>query len=175
MSRPTLPISADEAAAFELPMDQGPSASASAFATADNNGVSQGGINTINIRVSGEDYNESESRPFLPPSSGPTATGGNGHEAHHSNTLNMATSSPYRLARGERLRGVANRIIFSRYYVLFYGVMMVLSLTTVVLSLMARSESLNLYFCDCSLHKSIRRFKAIVILRLYAATSFRLI
>lgn len=52
----------------------------------------------------------------------------------------MATASQYRLQRGERLKGVANRIIFSRYYVLFYGVMMVLSLATVVLSLMARSE-----------------------------------
>lgn len=60
------------------------------------------------------------------------------------NGSSMATASQYRLQRGERLRGVANRIIFSRYYVLFYGVMMVLSLATVVLSLMARGKSYSL-------------------------------
>lgn len=47
--------------------------------------------------------------------------------------------SPYRLPPGEQLRGVANRIIFSRYYILFYFVMMSLSLATVVLSLVATS------------------------------------
>jgi len=45
--------------------------------------------------------------------------------------------SPYHLPASEQLRGVANRIIFSRYYILFYFVMMCLSLTTVVLSLIA--------------------------------------
>jgi hypothetical protein len=50
-----------------------------------------------------------------------------------------ATRSPYQVATGEQLRGVANRIIFSRYYILFYFVMMSLSLTTVVLSLIATS------------------------------------
>ena len=48
--------------------------------------------------------------------------------------------SPYRLPASEQLRGVANRIIFSRYYILFYFVMMTLSLTTVILSLIATSE-----------------------------------
>lgn len=53
-------------------------------------------------------------------------------------------SSPYRLATGEQLRGVANRIIFSRYYILFYFIMMVLSLTTVVMSLIATSASASM-------------------------------
>lgn len=48
--------------------------------------------------------------------------------------------SPYHLPASEQLRGVANRIIFSRYYILFYFVMMSLSLTTVVLSLIATSK-----------------------------------
>lgn len=47
--------------------------------------------------------------------------------------------SPYRLGAAEQLRGVANRIIFSRYYILFYFVMMSLSLATVILSLVATS------------------------------------
>lgn len=50
------------------------------------------------------------------------------------------TRSPYHLPTSEKLRGVANRIIFSRYYVLFYFVMMILSMVTVVMSLMATSE-----------------------------------
>lgn len=50
--------------------------------------------------------------------------------------------SPYRLPASEQLRGVANRIIFSRYYILFYFVMMTLSLATVIMSLIATSESL---------------------------------
>jgi hypothetical protein len=45
--------------------------------------------------------------------------------------------SQYTIQTSERLKGVANRIIFSRYYILFYFIMMSLSLTTVVLSLMA--------------------------------------
>ena len=49
--------------------------------------------------------------------------------------------SPYHLPASEQLRGVANRIIFSRYYILFYFVMMSLSLTTVVLSLIATRKS----------------------------------
>ncbi|KAI9633386.1 uncharacterized protein MKK02DRAFT_18347 [Dioszegia hungarica] len=48
--------------------------------------------------------------------------------------------SPYHLPTSEKLRGLANRIIFSRYYVLFYFVMMSLSMVTVVMSLMARRE-----------------------------------
>ncbi|GMK54192.1 hypothetical protein CspeluHIS016_0107780 [Cutaneotrichosporon spelunceum] len=48
--------------------------------------------------------------------------------------------SPYRLPASEQLRGVANRIIFSRYYIVFYFVMMTLSLATVVLSLIATSQ-----------------------------------
>ncbi len=51
--------------------------------------------------------------------------------------------SPYHLPASEQLRGVANRIIFSRYYILFYFVMMALSLTTVVLSLMATRRLLS--------------------------------
>ena len=49
----------------------------------------------------------------------------------------IPSRSPYHLPRSEQLRGVANRIIFSRYYILYYAVMMGLSLTTVVLSLIA--------------------------------------
>ncbi|CAD6573585.1 MAG: hypothetical protein TREMPRED_000862 [Tremellales sp. Tagirdzhanova-0007] len=48
--------------------------------------------------------------------------------------------SSYHLPASEQLRGVANRIIFSRYYILFYFVMMSLSLTTVILSLIATHE-----------------------------------
>lgn len=54
------------------------------------------------------------------------------------NTAGHHTS--YRLPPSEQLRGVANRIIFSRYYILFYFIMMSLSLTTVVLSLVATSK-----------------------------------
>ncbi len=42
---------------------------------------------------------------------------------------------PYRLSTSERARGLANRILFSRYYIIFYLVMTGLSLATVVLSL----------------------------------------
>jgi hypothetical protein len=49
--------------------------------------------------------------------------------------------SQYTIQTSERLKGVANRIIFSRYYILFYFIMMSLSLTTVVLSLMATRKS----------------------------------
>lgn len=48
--------------------------------------------------------------------------------------------SHYQLSTPEQLKGVANRIIFSRYYVVFYFVMMCLSLGTVVLSLIATRE-----------------------------------
>lgn len=58
----------------------------------------------------------------------------------NNNGNSMPTRSPYHLPTSEKLRGVANRIIFSRYYVLFYFVMMSLSMVTVVISLMARSE-----------------------------------
>lgn len=51
--------------------------------------------------------------------------------------------SQYTIQTSERLKGVANRIIFSRYYILFYFIMMSLSLTTVVLSLIATRESLR--------------------------------
>ena len=53
----------------------------------------------------------------------------------------IPSRSPYHLPRSEQLRGVANRIIFSRYYILYYAVMMGLSLTTVVLSLIATRGS----------------------------------
>ncbi|OCF33096.1 hypothetical protein I317_01896 [Kwoniella heveanensis CBS 569] len=45
--------------------------------------------------------------------------------------------SQYHLPPSEQLRGVANRIIFSRYYILFYGAMMGLSFATLVISLIA--------------------------------------
>lgn len=64
----------------------------------------------------------------------------------HVNQGNSAATpsrSIYHLPTSEKLRGVANRIIFSRYYVLFYGVMMTLSMVTVVLSLMSRREWSN--------------------------------
>ena len=53
----------------------------------------------------------------------------------------QAFKSQYTIQTSERLKGVANRIIFSRYYILFYFIMMSLSLTTVVMSLMATRES----------------------------------
>ncbi|OWZ45897.1 hypothetical protein AYX14_01897 [Cryptococcus neoformans] len=49
----------------------------------------------------------------------------------------VPSRSPYHLPASEQLQGVANRIIFSRYYILFYGAMMALSLATLVLSLVA--------------------------------------
>ncbi|ORY30823.1 hypothetical protein BCR39DRAFT_494399 [Naematelia encephala] len=48
-----------------------------------------------------------------------------------------STASMYHLPPSEQLRGVANRIIFSRYYILFYLVMFGLGVGTVVLSLIA--------------------------------------
>jgi hypothetical protein len=51
----------------------------------------------------------------------------------HSSTT--TTRSPYRLTTSERARGLANRILFSRYYIIFYLVMTGLSLATVILSL----------------------------------------
>jgi hypothetical protein len=71
---------------------------------------------------------------------GPISLGNNNHNngAHSSQT---PSRSMYHLPASEQLRGVANRIIFSRYYILFYFVMMSLSATTVVLSLMSRGES----------------------------------
>ena len=52
-------------------------------------------------------------------------------------TAPIATTSQYRIRPSEKFRGVANRIIFSRYYIGFYFIMMSLSLTTVILSLKA--------------------------------------
>lgn len=78
-------------------------------------------LNDPNTRLLASEYELDDSEP-LPGNS----------TVHH---------SPYRLPRGEQLRGVANRIIFSRYYILFYFIMMSLSLTTVVLSLVATSMS----------------------------------
>ena len=52
------------------------------------------------------------------------------------------TSTQYALPTGEKLRGLANRIIFSRYYVLFYFLMMCLSTGTVIISLVATRECL---------------------------------
>ena len=50
--------------------------------------------------------------------------------------------SPYRLTTSERMRGVANRIMFSRYYIIFYLVMTGLSLGTVILSLLEGGSQL---------------------------------
>ncbi|KAK8844571.1 hypothetical protein IAR55_006418 [Kwoniella newhampshirensis] len=58
-----------------------------------------------------------------------------------SNNLSSAgptpSRSPYHLPASEQLRGVANRIIFSRYYIFFYFAMMSLSLATLVISLIS--------------------------------------
>ncbi|WWC67111.1 uncharacterized protein I206_101018 [Kwoniella pini CBS 10737] len=68
-------------------------------------------------------------------------------ETHNSSNLlngqnqtngNMpSTRSQYHLPASEQLRGVANRIIFSRYYIIFYGAMMGLSFATLIISLIA--------------------------------------
>ncbi|WWC85510.1 uncharacterized protein L201_000374 [Kwoniella dendrophila CBS 6074] len=66
-------------------------------------------------------------------------------ETHNSSSLmnaqqassTMGSRSQYHLPASEQLRGVANRIIFSRYYILFYGAMMGLSFATLVISLIA--------------------------------------
>jgi hypothetical protein len=60
----------------------------------------------------------------------------------------QAFKSQYTIQTSERLKGVANRIIFSRYYILFYFIMMSLSLTTVVMSLMATRECLAMNRVD---------------------------
>jgi hypothetical protein len=63
----------------------------------------------------------------------------------------FAARSHYHLSTPEQLKGVANRIIFSRYYVIFYFVMMCLSLGTVVLSLVATRECCAPYhYCESS-------------------------
>jgi hypothetical protein len=51
-------------------------------------------------------------------------------------TPRTTSKSPYHLPTSERLRGVANRIMFSRYYIIFYLAMTGLSLGTVILSLL---------------------------------------
>lgn len=65
----------------------------------------------------------------------------------NANSFNPLLAGPvrsqYHLPASEQLRGVANRVIFSKYYLLFYFVMMALSLTTVVLSLIATSEAVE--------------------------------
>lgn len=53
---------------------------------------------------------------------------------------NRGVRSPYHLTTSERMRGVANRIMFSRYYIIFYLVMTGLSLATVILSLVQGEE-----------------------------------
>jgi len=85
----------------------------------------------------GEDQNP------LNPASGSTVTSTTttGPSGGNPGSRAFASRSHYHLPPGERLRGVANRIIFSRYYVLFYFVMMCLSLGTVGLSLVATRES----------------------------------
>ncbi|WVQ93982.1 hypothetical protein IAU59_001060 [Kwoniella sp. CBS 9459] len=69
------------------------------------------------------------------------------HEGSNSHSQSLLSSQPpsnaiparsqYHLPPSEQLRGVANRIIFSRYYILFYGAMMGLSFATLVISLIA--------------------------------------
>ncbi|KAK1921429.1 hypothetical protein DB88DRAFT_513455 [Papiliotrema laurentii] len=68
---------------------------------------------------------------------GPAEVGAGGSTGNGGPPRHFTSRSHYHVSHGERLRGVANRIIFSRYYVLFYFVMMCLSLGTVVLSLVA--------------------------------------
>lgn len=68
---------------------------------------------------------------------------GNDNAASFNPLLAGPPRSQYQLPASEQLRGVANRIIFSRYYLLFYLVMMALSLATVVLSLIATSAFLH--------------------------------
>jgi len=62
------------------------------------------------------------------------------NQARPARPAQLAFKSQYTIQTSERLKGVANRIIFSRYYILFYFIMMSLSLTTVVMSLMATRE-----------------------------------
>jgi hypothetical protein len=71
---------------------------------------------------------------------GPAEVGAGGSTGNGGPPRHFTSRSHYHVSHGERLRGVANRIIFSRYYVLFYFVMMCLSLGTVVLSLVATRE-----------------------------------
>ncbi|WWD22876.1 hypothetical protein CI109_107371 [Kwoniella shandongensis] len=52
----------------------------------------------------------------------------------------LGSRSPYHLPASEQLRGVANRIIFSRYYILFYFAMMSLSFATLVISLISTHQ-----------------------------------
>lgn len=84
-----------------------------------------------------EDTSHPESRPSSAQPSRPNPNITAGRNTNH--------RSIYQLTSSEQLRGVANRILFSRYYVAFYFAMMCLSLTTVVLSLMATRE-LVLFF-----------------------------
>lgn len=63
----------------------------------------------------------------------------------------VPSRSPYHLPASEQLQGVANRIIFSRYYILFYGAMMGLSLATLVLSLVATRKFIIYINCQIGL------------------------
>jgi hypothetical protein len=88
-------------------------------------------ITAASFELPEDDENDGPSTTFLSVNNGSSGSGGQSFQP---------TRSPYHLPTSEKLRGVANRIIFSRYYVLFYFVMMSLSMVTVVMSLMATSE-----------------------------------
>ena len=98
------------------------------------------------------DHEESPSDPLNPSAQSTSSGGSNGYDGQSrlggQNGQNgqraFVSRSHYHLPPGERLRGVANRIIFSRYYILFYFVMMCLSLGTVVISLVATRKYTNL-------------------------------
>ena len=96
--------------------------------------------------LQGEEYEYPEDAPLDPSGSTPSRPTARSSRSH------------YHLPPGEQLRGVANRIIFSRYYVLFYFVMMCLSLATVGLSLVATREWFDFVFAfdGLSLVGSIR-------------------
>ncbi|ORX34909.1 hypothetical protein BD324DRAFT_633144 [Kockovaella imperatae] len=74
----------------------------------------------------------SSSRTPLSRNSRPGQNGGSGGF--------QPTRSQYQIQPAEKFKGVANRIIYSRYYIGFYFIMMSLSLTTVVLSLRATHQ-----------------------------------
>ncbi|BGP54967.1 hypothetical protein JCM8202_003477 [Rhodotorula sphaerocarpa] len=67
----------------------------------------------------------------------------------------MSTQSPHYITRTEALRGAANRVLFSQFYILLYLGMALLSLATVVLSTTSGCPTLSFYVLDIIVNSSM--------------------
>ena len=74
---------------------------------------------------------------------------------YHIDAIRRPRRSIYALSREEITRGLANRFVHSRMYILFYLIMAALSVTTVVLSLTDGCPGLAFYILEVIINTSM--------------------